>query len=418
MNSRERLLTTIRHQEPDHVPLYAWAFGFPAPEALRWSQGGRAVNYWYTGRMEYLHTLPEPWDYIADDCRRVEAWLSLGLDDMLEVSVPWGMHPSVTFRDERIPPSASEPHWLIAREYTTPAGPLRHVVRLTEERSGPGWVIQPTDQVPLFEDYNIPRGVKHAVTDAADVERLAYLLRPPDDAQAATYREHVAALRRFADQKGVLVQAWSAFGMDAVIWLCGVEGALLLALDQPDTFQALLDLIFAWDRQRTAFALDVGQVELVVMRGWYSATTFWSPDHFRRYVAPYVRQLAHMVHEAGRLFGYTVTTGLMPVLDDFAALGVDLLYYADPAQGGMDLRVAKAKLGGKVAMAGGVNSGVTLHHGTPDEVRRQVHEAIRTLGPGGGFILSPVDALFPDTPWHNVQAMIEAWRELCNYPIH
>jgi len=26
--------------------------------------------------------------------------------------------------------------------------------------------------------------------------------------------------------------------------------------------------------------------------------------------------------------------------------------------------------------------------------------------------LAPVDALFPDTPWASVQAMIEAWREV------
>jgi hypothetical protein len=27
------------------------------------------------------------------------------------------------------------------------------------------------------------------------------------------------------------------------------------------------------------------------------------------------------------------------------------------------------------------------------------------------FILSPVDALFPDTPWESVETMIEAWQE-------
>jgi hypothetical protein len=33
-----------------------------------------------------------------------------------------------------------------------------------------------------------------------------------------------------------------------------------------------------------------------------------------------------------------------------------------------------------------------------------------TLGPTQRFILHPVDALFPDTPWSGIEAMIAAWR--------
>ena len=37
------------------------------------------------------------------------------------------------------------------------------------------------------------------------------------------------------------------------------------------------------------------------------------------------------------------------------------------------------------------------------------------MAPGGGFILSPVDCLFPDTSWESVETVIEAWREVCEY---
>ena len=33
------------------------------------------------------------------------------------------------------------------------------------------------------------------------------------------------------------------------------------------------------------------------------------------------------------------------------------------------------------------------------------------LGPTNRFILHPVDAIFPDTPWSGIEAMIEAWKE-------
>ena len=72
----------------------------------------------------------------------------------------------------------------------------------------------------------------------------------------------------------------------------------------------------------------------------------------------------------------------------------------------------KRAIAGRMAIAGGINSGVTLASGSPDEIRQAVRAAVAALAPGGGFILAPVDALFPDTPWASVAAMIEAWKEV------
>jgi len=97
---------------------------------------------------------------------------------------------------------------------------------------------------------------------------------------------------------------------------------------------------------------------------------------------------------------------------------VDLLYYVDPVQDKADLAEVKVKVGGRMAVAGGINSGVTLARGSLEEIRQAVHAAVHTLGPGGGFILAPVDALFPDTPWSSVETMIKSWQEVRDYPLH
>ena len=49
--------------------------------------------------------------------------------------------------------------------------------------------------------------------------------------------------------------------------------------------------------------------------------------------------------------------------------------------------------------------------------RPEREEAIRVLGPGGGFVLSPVDKIEEWTPWENVEAMLKRWRELASYPL-
>ena len=46
-----------------------------------------------------------------------------------------------------------------------------------------------------------------------------------------------------------------------------------------------------------------------------------------------------------------------------------------------------------------------------DEIRQAVRDAVETLGPSG-FILEPVDSLFPDTPWPAVRTMIDEWKRV------
>ncbi len=410
MESRARLLAAIRYEPVDHTPLLAWCFGFAPPPELCWQRTGRAVAHWYTGRLEHIHTLPEPWQLPEDDFARVRAFLSLGLDDMIEVSVPWSLSPQVEVRDWQEPPSAREPYPLLCREYQTPAGPLRHSVRSTRERLEPGWVVQP-DEVQLLEDFNIPRGVKHALAGPADLAPLAYLLGDPTPEQAVVYRTRMAAIRAFAEAEGVMVQGWSAFGMDMAVWLMGVEPAVLAGVNDPDYFQAVLNVIADFDRRRTAFLLAEGGVDMVVQRGWYSSTDFWSPKLFRRYMLPMLADRAAQAHAAGALFAYTMTTGALPMADSLLEAGVDLLYYLDPPDARSDMAAVKHRCAGKLALAGGISSGVTLASGQPAAVRQAVQQSMVVLAPGSGFILAPVDALFPHTPWQSVQAMIEAWRD-------
>jgi hypothetical protein len=134
-------------QRSDHVPLTTWCFGLKPPSNLRWQHDGHEVTGWYSKRMEHIHTLPQPWT-LQDDFARVLAWHALGVDDVLDVSVPWRVDPEVTWQDSR---REAGGEMSLVREYQTPSGPLCHEVRETGEDPGEGWVVQP-DHVPLIED--------------------------------------------------------------------------------------------------------------------------------------------------------------------------------------------------------------------------------------------------------------------------
>jgi uroporphyrinogen decarboxylase len=113
-----------------------------------------------------------------------------------------------------------------------------------------------------------------------------------------------------------------------------------------------------------------------------------------------------------------MTMKQMPLLETMKEIGVDILYGLDPVQGGTDLPLAKKLVGDRVCLWGGMNSAITLNHGTPEEIRRSAKLAIQTLAPGGGFIFSSIDQVFEDTPWRNIEIMIDTWKSMSNYPVH
>ncbi len=411
MNSRERIARAWDGRKPDHVPLTTWCFGLAAPPSLRWKSGGRDVPRWYSMRMEHIHTLPFPWD-MSDELRRALAWGSVGVDDIIDISVPWSMDPSVTWTDSRQEASASRQYPLLTREYRTPKGVLRHAVRRTGEKQGEGWVVQP-DVVPLIEDFNIPRAERHAVSEPGDIEKLRFLYQAPDAEARRQFTERMAPVREFRDAKGIPVQAWTGFGMDAAVWFCGAEGAVLFALDHPKEFGALFDIITEADAGRTELAAAHPGVDMVVERGWYSSTNFWSPALFDSFVAPHVTRLASIAHRHGKKLGYVMTTGTQVLGPRLADAGVDVLYFVDPldpVQKGLSLESIRDLLSGSLTLGGGISS-ITLGGRDRAEIERAVGTALEVLGPTKRFILHPVDAVFPDTPWESMECLIEAWKK-------
>jgi len=409
VTSRERILAAWNGQSADHVPLTTWCFGLHAPPQLRWrDRKRREVPFWYSLRMEHIHTLPQPWG-LQDDFNRVLAWRSLGVDDLLDVSVPWSADPEVTWQDTTIPAGRDSDFPVAVREYVTPSGRLRHAVRQTGEAPGEGWVIQP-DTVSLFEDLNIPRAVEHAVSSPEDVLKIRHLFAAPNAEMRAWFDCRMTRVRSFTEEHEVAVQAWAAFGMDAVVWLAGTEGAVIMALDTPAAFSALMDTITETDAARVELAASTPGVDMVVQRGWYSGTDFWSPKLLDTFLFPRVAELARLTHKHGRKYGYVVTTGVDLLGPRLADAGVDVLYFVDPVQDRVSLERGRELTQNGMCVVGGTNA-VSLASGDRQRIRDEVCRAMELLGPTDRFILHPVDALFPDTSWRSVEELIAAWRE-------
>jgi uroporphyrinogen-III decarboxylase len=81
----------------------------------------------------------------------------------------------------------------------------------------------------------------------------------------------------------------------------------------------------------------------------------------------------------------------------------------DPIQDRITLEEARDLLAPRMTLVGGTNA-LSLASENQGRIRQEVEQAVAVLGPTNRFILHPVDAIFPDTPWEGVAAMIEAWK--------
>ncbi len=382
LSSRERLLLTINHKEPDYVPLC----------------------------ISFLDYIPKYW---SNQFQQAEELLALSVDEILTVHSPFGLHPDVKVK-KGVETSPGEPYPLLVKEYHTPKGILRTVIKKTGS-----W--PHGDDIPLFSDFSVPRAKKHLIStniNDKDLEKLPYLLWEPNSAQLDGFYENAKKIKKFAGKYDLLIEGWAGTTGDTAFWLCDVQDLLLTAIDNPFFVEKLLDIIHQFEMIRIQRVLDIG-VDVVVHRAWYETTDFWSPSLYRRFFVPLLGKEIELVHQAGAKFGYIMSSGIMPLLKDFLELGIDILIHVDPIQGKADLKEVKNKIGDRICIQGGINSFLTVERGTKKEIRQAVLNAVRTLGPGGGFILSPVDVIMEekDKVWPNVLMMIEVWKEARKYPL-
>lgn len=146
---------------------------------------------------------------------------------------------------------------------------------------------------------------------------------------------------------------------------------------------------------------------------------FISPKAYRSLYMPFHRQVNDWIHTHTTWKTFIHSCGSVRILiPDFIAAGFDILNPVQCSAANMAPEELKREYGSQITFwGGGVDTQRTLPFGTPEEVRAQVRERIRTFGPGGGFIFNPIHNVQAQTPVENVIAMFETVRDDGRYPI-
>ena len=384
-SSRQRMLSALKCEEPDHTPCSFMLF-----------KGLKLVNESY---LEFLQNE-----------------LKLGLDAYVELpprmpsvvndyynlhGIPVSYDPSVKIREwlEKIP---GEEDPLMVKEYLTPEGTLRTEVWQTDDWP---W----GDHVPFLDDYLVPRSRKFLIENMGDLNALQYLLVEPTAVEIENFHQESQDAIEFARAHDLLLVGGWGVGADLIGWIYGLQNMVFGVYDHPQLIKQMLEMIGNWNRKRMQVLLG-SDIDLYIKRAWYENCDFWTPSAFEEFILPELVKDIELAHANGVYFGYLITSSVMPLLDIIADSGVDVLIGVDPDE--WDLERTKQKLGGKVCLWGGVNGHRTVEMGSTEQVRHEVQHAIEILSPGGGFILSPVDNVREYSPLieENVKTLINEWQ--------
>ncbi len=224
--------------------------------------------------------------------------------------------------------------------------------------------------------------------DCLDHSRLRELARRHDD---------YALLYGSADiwQRPALVRGWQEMFLDMV--------------EEPDRVHFLCRTFtdfYLEDYTRAAEATD-GRLDLflVISDLGSQQAPLISLGMFRRFVAPYLREMIHHIHALGARALFHSCGAIRPFIPDLIELGVDVLDPIQPTGPDLSPEALKADFGDRLCFHGGIDMQRLLPRGSQGEVRREAARYCDVLGAGGGYVLAPAHLIQPDVPPENVLAM-------------
>jgi uroporphyrinogen decarboxylase len=382
MNSRERVLKALNHQEPDRIPFdlgatIASGIHVSAYQGLRNHLGLPRVKPQIEDVIQQLaHIDPDLAERLHTDCLNVAPRAS-------------GIY-NLAFRDEG-DYSAYTDEWGIDWHMPKEGGFYYDMYR------HPMATVETVDEI---EDYAWP--------DPADPHRFTGL------------RERARAAHE--QGKLVILGGLCAGVTEMHSWLRGYAQYYTDFYLNPELTGYLMDKVVElkiayWER---ALAEACGYVDVVIeaddMAG--QDRLLISPDIYRRLIKQRHTQIHAFIKQRAptvKLWFHSCGA-IRPLIGDLIETGIDILNPVQKSAAGMDLVGLKRDFGKDLTFwGGGVDTQRVFGTGTPQQVRDDVKRSIDALAPGGGFVFATVHNTQANVPPENFMAMWETLQQHGTY---
>jgi uroporphyrinogen decarboxylase len=212
----------------------------------------------------------------------------------------------------------------------------------------------------------------------------------------------------------IIVDLSSTLIEAAYAHIVGTQNFFLFMFDQPELIEGVLDGLTEYYTQLGLNAIKEG-ADMIRVGDDIGAqqAMMLSPAQWRELAKPrFKRMLAAWRKENPDIWIKMHSCGdYSPILPDLVELGFDLSGLMQPTGGLKDQPAIKAKYGKDIALIGGLDVQRLLPRGQVEDVRKGVHDVMKNLAVGGGYIFSPSHYIMADVPIQNIFAMLEAQKD-------
>lgn len=261
------------------------------------------------------------------------------------------------------------------------------------------------------------------LTGLRDIDQYKYWPDPEDPVYYEGAREEADKLYRETDYVIYGVPGYAG-SIDVVYtFLRGFDNWLTDPYVRPDYYCKLKEKITGLSIEITVKWLqEVGEyidvVDFDADMGTQESLLF-SPDHYEKWIQPYQKRWVDAVKGATRAKVQLHSCGsIYRLIPAIIETGFEILNPLQPLAKNMEPERLKDEFGRKIILCGGVDIQRLMPFGTKEEVEEGVKELIRTLAPGGGWMIAPANNIPPDVPPENILALYDTAYQYGRYPIN
>jgi hypothetical protein len=415
MTSRERLQATLRHEQPDRIPLDFGATGTTGIHAS--IVAGLRDYYGLEKRPVKVHEPYQMLGLIEDDLRDA---MGLDVEGVFSPKTMFGF-PAKEWKPFRL---WDRQDILVPIDFNT-----------TIDSKG-DLLIYPEGDLSAPPSGRMPRGghffdtiIRQEAIDDDHLDPAQNLeeFGPLSDDDVAHYRE--AGAHAAASKWGVIAAIPGTYLGDIALvpapFLKHPKGIRDVTEWYISTRSRRGYIHKIFEKQVESASVNLARVHAAAGDGAFDAvfvcgtdfgtqtSTFCSVATFRELWQPYYQQINGWIHRNTRWKTFKHSCGAVEkLIPSFIESGFDILNPVQCSASGMDPRHLKRAYGPSLVFwGGGVDTQRTLPFGTPAEVRREVLERCEVFSRDGGFVFNAIHNLQACTPVPNVVAMLEAVRE-------
>lgn len=268
------------------------------------------------------------------------------------------------------------------------------------------WGMKFIDVGIYFEFFEYP--LAHA-TSVEDIDNYNW----PDPMAEGRFDAAAAAIKKYGDTYAIVADLETSF-YETSWYLVGME-KLLMDMAMGEAYvDALFDKVMQINTAIGCKLIEMGAD--IIWAGDDFGTQrgmLMSPDMWREKFKPRIKWMFSEFRKVNPniKIAWHSCGSIIPIIDDFAEIGLDILNPIQPLAEGMEPQFLKDNYGDKLCFFGGIDIQNLMPKGTPEEIKKDVKRRMQILGKGGGYIVAPAHNIQDDTSVENIDAFFEAVME-------